>query len=246
MSQPIRTIGAGVLGALIVAAAALSAHGGPTSAAPATANDPATASHTISVSASGKVTIVPDVARVTLGVTITKPTVKAARANAAASMTRIIAAVKGLGVADADIQTVGLSLNPQYANGSANRIVGYQISEQLQITIRDLDTTGDIVDAATAKGATDVNGISFELADPAKAMNDARASAVAAAQVSAQAMATAGHVTLGSVVSISDANPATPIYYGAARAAAVFDAATPIKVGTQDVSVQLVVVFEIV
>ena len=90
-----------------------------------------------------------------------------------------------------------------------------------------------------------MNGISFELADPAKAMNDARANAVAAAQVSAQAMATAGHVTLGSVVSISDLNPATPIYYGAPRAA-VFDAATPIKVGTQDMSVMLTVVFEIV
>ena len=245
MSQSVRTLGAGALGALIVAVAALSVHVGPTTAAdPITPADPAT--HTISVSAGGKVTVVPDVARVTLGVTITRPTVKAARANAAASMTKIIAAVKGLGVADADIQTVGLNLYPQYANGSANRIVGYQISEQLQITIRDLDTTGDIVDAATAKGATDVNGISFELADPAKAMNDARASAVAAAQVSAQAMATAGHVTVGSVVSISDTNPATPIYYGAMRGAALDSAATPIKVGTQDMSVLLTVVFEIV
>jgi uncharacterized protein YggE len=59
-------------------------------------------------------------------------------------------------------------------------------------------------------------------------------------------MATAGHVTLGSVVSISDANPATPIYYGAMRGAALDSAATPIKVGTQDMSVLLTVVFEIV
>jgi uncharacterized protein len=245
MSQSVRTVGAFALGALIVAIAALSVHVGPTTAAaPVTAADSAT--HTITVSSSGKVTVVPDVARVTLGVTITKPTVKAARENAAVSMNRIIAAVKGLGVADADIQTVGLNLYPQYSNGSPARIVGYQISEQLQVTVRDLDKTGDVVDAATAKGATDVNGISFELADPAKAMNDARANAVTAAQISAQAMATAGHVTLGSVVSISDTNPATPIYYGATRAAAVFDAATPVKPGTQDVSVQLTVVFEIV
>ena len=117
MSQSVRTLGAGALGALIVAVAALSVHVGPTTAAdPTTPANPAT--HTISVSASGKVTVVPDVARVTLGVTITRPTVKAARANAAASMTKIIAAVKGLGVADADIQTVGLNLYPQYANGS--------------------------------------------------------------------------------------------------------------------------------
>ena len=242
MTQSIRTLGAFALGALVVAIAALSVRVGPTTAAPATAADPAT--HTITVSATGKVTVVPDVARVTLGVTITKGNVKSARASAASAMTNIIAAVKAQGVADADLQTVGLSLYPQYANGSSTRIAGYTISEQLQVTIRDLDKTGDVVDAATAKGATDVNGISFELADPAKAMNDARASAVAAAQVSAQAMATAGHVTLGSVVSISDTNPGTPIYYGASRAAAL-DAATPIKVGTQDVSVLLTVVFEI-
>ncbi|HEX5825811.1 MAG TPA: SIMPL domain-containing protein [Candidatus Limnocylindrales bacterium] len=246
MSQSIRTLGAGALGALIVAVAALTVHVGPTTAAaPITAADPAT--HTIAVSASGKVTVVPDVARVTLGVSITKPTVKAARAAAATAMTKIIAAVKAQGVADADMQTVGLSLYPQYANGSSTRIAGYSISEQLQITIRDLDKTGDVVDVATAKGATDVNGISFELADPAKAMNDARASAVAAARVSAQAMASAGNVTLGSVVSISDTNPATPIYYGATRGAAL-DALvpTPVKPGTQDVSVLLTVVFEIV
>jgi uncharacterized protein YggE len=244
MSQSFRTLGAGALGALIVAVAALTVRGGPASAAPVNAADPAT--HTISVSASGKVTIVPDVARVNLGVTITKPTVKAARSAAASVMTNIIAAVKAQGIADADIQTVGLNLYPQYANGSSTRIAGYSISNQIQITIRDLDKAGDVVDTATAKGATEVNGISFELADPAKAMNDARASAVVAAQASAQAMATAGHVTLGSVVSISDTNPATPIYYGAARLAPVASVPTPVQVGTQDVSVLLTVVFEIV
>jgi uncharacterized protein YggE len=243
MSQSIRTIGAGALGALIVAVAALSTHAGPTTAAPVTGSDPAT--HTISVSASGKITVVPDVARVTLGVTITKSTVKAARSTAAEAMTRIIAAVKALGVADADIQTVGLNLFPQYANGSSTRIVGYTIGNQIQITVRNLDKAGDVVDAAMAKGATEMNGISFELGDPVKAMNDARASAVAAAQVSAQAMATAGHVTLGPVVSITDASPPSPIYYPMARAAALDSAATPIQVGTQDVSALVTVVFSI-
>ena len=102
--------------------------------------------------------------------------------------------------------------------GSSTKIVGYIISEQVQVTVRDLDKAGDVVDAATAKGATDVNGISFELADPAKAQDDARAAAVTAARTSAQAMASAAHVTLGAVVSISDASAPTPIYYGAAPA----------------------------
>ena len=144
-------------------------------------------------------------ARVYLGVTLTKPTVKEARDAAARAMTDVIAAIKGLGIADADIQTTGLSLSARYAESSSTKIVGYIISEQVQVTVRDLDKAGDVVDTATAKGATDVNGISFELADPAKAQDDARAAAVTAARTSGLAMASAAHVTLGAVVSISDA-----------------------------------------
>lgn len=245
MSQTLRTLGAGALGAVIVAVAALSVRTGPVTGAPATGTDPAI--HTITVSAVGKVTVVPDVARVNLGVTITKSTVKAARAAGAQSMTDIIAAVKALGVAEADIQTTNLSLYPQYGNGSTPKIVGYQISEQVQITVRDLDKAGDVVDAATAKGATDVNGISFEFADPAKVQNDARAAAVTAARTSAEAMAAAGHVTLGTVVSITDATTPSPIFYGygAMKAAPLADVATPVQPGTQDLSATVTVVFEI-
>jgi len=245
MQSSVRTLAAGGLGALIVAVAAMSAHAGPAAAAP-TASDPAT--HTISVSGTGKVTVVPDVARVNLGVTMNQPTVKAARASAAQSMRDIIAAIKALGVADADIQTTGLSLYPQYANGSTTRIAGYTISEQVQVTIRDLDKAGDVVDAATAKGATDVNGISFELADPAKTMNDARAAAITAARASAQAMASAGNVNLGAIVSMTDASVAQPypVYFGnAAGAAPDATVKTPVQVGMQDVSVVIQVVFAI-
>jgi uncharacterized protein YggE len=245
MSQTMRTAAAAAAGAIVVAIAALSVHAGPSVAAPvAGSSDPAP--HTITVSASGKVTIVPDVARVTLGVTYTRPSVKVARSDAAATMTKIIDAVKKLGIADADIRTVGINLYPQYNNSSPARVTGYTISEQLQVTIRDLDKAGDVVDATTAQGATDFNGISFELADPDKAMNDARAAAVTAAQASAQAMASAGHVSLGPVVSISDEYPVSPIVYGARSAAGAADsAATPVQVGTQDVSVTVTVVFSI-
>ena len=245
MSQTVRTLGAVALGAFIVAVAALTVRPGPVTGAPATGTTPA--EHTITVSASGKVTLVPDVARVNLGVTITKSTVKAVREAGAKSMTDIIAALKGLGIADADIQTTNLSLYPQYGNGSTPKIVGYQISEQVQVTVRDLDKAGDVVDAAAAKGATDVNGISFEIAEPAKAQNDARAAAVAAARASAQAMASAANVTLGAVVSITDATPVSPIYYGygAMKTGAIPDTATPVQPGTQDLSATVTVVFAI-
>lgn len=244
MSQTLRTLGAMALGASIVAFAALSVRTGPVAGAP---TDTTPAAHTITVSANGKVTVVPDVARLYLGVTITRPTVKAARADAAQAMTGIIAAVKAQGVADKDIQTTNLSLNPQYGNGSAPKVVGYQISEQIEITVRDLDKAGDVVDAATAKGATDVNGISFDFADPVKVQNDARAAAVAAARTSAQAMAGAANVTLGAVISITDSTPPAPIFYGygAMKAVPSADLATPVQPGTQDLTASVTVVFQI-
>ena len=162
------------------------------------------------MSASAKVTVIPDVARVQLGVTVTKPTVKAVRDVGAKAHDRDHRRDQGARCRrrrHPDDQPQPL---PQYGNGSTPRIVGYQISEQIQVTVRDLDKAGDVVDTATAKGATDVNGISFELADPVKAQNDARAAAVAAAKVSAQAMAAAGNVSLGAVVPITDASPPSP------------------------------------
>ncbi len=242
MSQSMRTLGAGVLGAFIVAVAALSAQSGPVRGAPATDSP---AEHTITVSASGKVSVIPDVARINLGVTITKPTVKAVRAAAAQSMTDIIAAIKALGVADEDVQTTNISLYPQYDNESRGKVIGYQISEGVQITVRDLDKAGDVIDVATAKGANNVNGISFEVADPVKALNDARAAAVTAARVSAQAMADAANVTLNDVISITDASP-SPIYYGGfSRGAEISDLATPVEPGSQDLTATVTVVFAI-
>ena len=245
MTQPIRTLGALALGAAIVAIAALSVRTGPVSGAPTTTDT--TNLHTITVSATGKITVVPDVARVNVGVTLTKPSVKAARAAAAQAMTSVIAGIKALGIDDKDIQTTGLNLNAQYANGSSTRIVGYQISEQLQITVRDLDKAGDVVDTAVAKGATDLNGVWFEVSDPEKAQNDARAAAMASAEASAKALATGGHVTLGSVVSISDATPTfQPNYqFGRMAAAPVADVATPVQPGSQDVTSTVTVVYEI-
>ena len=243
MSQTLRTLGAGALGAFIVAVAALSVQPSRVVGAPGTDTP---AEHTITVSASGKITVVPDVARVTLGVTVTKSTVKAVRQAGAKSMTDIIAALKALGIAEADIQTTNLSLYPQYGSGSAPKVVGYQISEQIQVTVRDLDKAGDVIDSATAKGATDVQGISFELADPIKAQNDARAAAVEAARVSAQAMASAGKVSLGAVVSITDATQPWPIYYGyGGMKSPAADLATPVQPGTQDLNATVTVVFAI-
>ena len=211
MSSTLRTLGAGALGALLVAVAVLALRPGHRRRRPCHRHDPCPAHHHGVGERQGddRPRCRPDHPRRT----INKPTVKAVRDAGAKAMTDVIAAIKGLGVADADIQTTNLSLYPQYGNGSVQKIVGYQISEQVLVTVRDLDKAGDVVDVATAKGANAVNGISFESGDPVKAQDDARAAAVAAAKTSAQAMAAAGNVSLGGVVSITDASPTSPIWY---------------------------------
>ncbi len=243
MSRTIPTVGAVAIGALVVAVVALALRPMPVIGAPATSDQPAV--HTITVSGTGSITLVPDTGHVGVGVTISKPTVRAARQAAADAMTSIIAAIKALGVDEKDIKTTGINLNPQYSNAQPPKVVGYVISEQVEVTVRDIDKTGDVVDAATTSGATDVNGIWFDVADPAKAMNDARAAAVEAAKASAQAMASAAGVNLGGVISMSETQTNYPMPYALAGAARAADTATPVQTGTQDIQAQVTVVFEI-
>jgi uncharacterized protein YggE len=243
MPRSVQTAGTLALGALIVAVAALAMRPGPAVGAPATNGEPPL--NTITVTGIGAVTRIPDVARVSVGVGVTKSTVKAARDAAGKSMTAIIAAIKALGIDEKDIKTTSIDLSPQYSNSSTPKIVGYRMSEQLQITVRDLDKAGDVVDTATAKGATEVNGLWFEVGDPTSALDEARGAAITQARTSAQKMASAAGVSLGGVVSISEsvASSPGPYYYGeAARDAA---ALTPVERGTQDVQATVMVVFQI-
>jgi uncharacterized protein YggE len=214
------------------------------------AADPTTpAQHTIAVTGLGKVVIAPDVADLRIGVSFTRPTVKAARADAAATMTKVIAALKALGIADKDIQTTNLSLQPAYdysANANPPRITGYTLSNGVAITIRDLDKVGDAIDGALAAGATSFDGVSFRVADPAAAQKQARTDAMTQAKANADTLASAAGVTITGVASISESTAQTPypIYYGAvAGGAPVKDAATPIETGTTDVTITVSVVY---
>lgn len=199
--------------------------------------------HTISVTGTGRIVVSPDIADLRLGVSATKPTVKAARAAAAQSMTRVLAALTKLGIADRDIQTAVLSLQPNYDySSSANppRLNGYTLSNGIAVTVRDLDKVGDAIDDTLAAGATSLDGVAFRVADPASAEQRARSEAMAQAKAKADTVALAAGVSIAGIASISEtAAPAPyPIYYGADRAAAIArDVATPVQPGTNEVIV---------
>ena len=203
--------------------------------------------HTIAVTGTGKVTLNPDVADLRLGVVASGKTVKNVRAQAAASMTAVIAALKKLGIADKDIQTSGLSLQPTYDYNTGTfpaRITGYQFNNGVSVTVRDLEKVGDAIDDAIAAGATSLDGITFRVADETGAEADARKAAMADAKTKADALASAAGVAITGVASISETASAVPypVFYGAAMAAGK-DSATPIEAGTSEVTISVTVVY---
>ena len=173
-SARVRWAAVGLIAGLIVAVVA-----GPSLAPrPIIAADPAaTPEHTISVSGTGRVILSPDIADLRLGVSITAKTVKEARASNAAAMTAVIASLKKLGVADKDIQTTLLSLQPVYdysTNSSTPHLTGYSLSNSVAVTIRNLDKVGEAIDGALAAGATTMDGLTFRVADQVTAERQAR------------------------------------------------------------------------
>jgi uncharacterized protein YggE len=211
--------------------------------------DPATApEHTISVNGTGRVVISPDIADLQLGVSVTRPTVNAARQIAAEAMTKVLAALKKLGIDDKDLKTTILSLQPVYDysnSGNAPKLTGYQLSNGVSVTIRDLGKLGDAIDNSLAAGATSLDGVTFRVEDPAQAAAQARTEAMAQAKTTAETLASAAGVSLGAVASISEtAAPIPyPIAYAVPAAMAAKDLSTPVQPGTNEVSVSVSVVY---
>ena len=163
-------------------------------------------------------------------------------------MTRVVEAVRKLGIEDKDIATANVSLNPvyDYPNNAAPRIRGYQMQNTISITVRDLDKLSDVVDNSVAAGATTVNGISFDVADRTAAEAQAREAAVKDAKTKADTLANGLGVRITGVASIAE-SVSTPVYYPQAYAAgaAMTDKAaeTPVLPGSTDVVITVQVAF---
>jgi uncharacterized protein len=206
----------------------------------------------IHVSGIGKVSVAPDKADLTLSVEVQAKTAEAARNQAANSMEALIKAVKNEGLASKDIQTRSVSLYPNYSPDTANKIVGYQLTNQVAVCIRDISKASNIIDIAVKAGgnSTRVQGISFSIENPESALAQAREKAYANAKMKAEQYAKLATVTLGSALHISEGTdiPTMPMPYGEARmmkAAMAESASTPVQVGEQEVTVSVDVMFGI-
>lgn len=205
--------------------------------------------HTISVQGEGTVFIKPDLAQVSLGVTITRAKLSDARTEAATAMSAVIDALHQLGIGDGDIETSYLNINPTWDySSSAQRVTGYQVQNILQVTVHDLTRLGDVVDNSVAAGATTVNGITFQLSDPTSAQSQARAAAVKDARARADELASAAGVQITGVSSISETSYSMPwpVYADASGGVAAPERApTPVIPGNSQVTVDVSIVYTI-
>ena len=209
--------------------------------------DDPTSTGTIVVSGTGRVAVQPDVADLRLGVTVAKPTVEAARGEAAATLDAILRAVDGAGVARADVRTAMLSVQPRYdyRDGRAPVLTGYEIANVVEVSVRDLSALGDVIDATLTAGATSMDALSFRLADPRPAEREARRQAMAEARSRADVLAEAAGVTVQGVSDIIEGQPMRPPgpVAKAERMALAADAGTPVEAGTLEVAVTVSVTY---
>lgn len=195
-----------------VLALALTAQPASAQAAPPPAADAMFAATTLNLSAYGEVKADPDQATITLGVQTDAPTAAEAMRLNAERMSRIVAALRRSGIAEKDVQTSNLSLNAQYQYEERQppRLTGYQASNQVTVTVNELDRLGRTIDATVSAGANQIQGIGFGLKNPEAAMDQARQLAVRALQAKAQLYATTTGHRIGRLVNLSESGGYAP------------------------------------
>jgi uncharacterized protein len=228
------------------AAAAILAAG--CTAPQAVAADASEASRTIVVNGEGEASAAPDMAIVTIGVSTDALTAADALRQNSANMKATIDRLKKLGVAERDIQTSGLSVNPRYdyeSNRSRPEVIGFTASNNVTVRLRKLDSAGSIIDEAVQSGANTLSGISFGFSDPKPLLDEARRDAVESAKEKASLLTDAAGVRLGRLINIQEGYAAAPQpkMYSARMEAA--DASVPLEAGESSVNVSVSLTYEI-
>jgi uncharacterized protein len=229
--------------------------GGAASAAETSAGPPAvpgdSSTRTIRMVGRGETTAVPDELTFGLVVTLKRTDLETALDDSSAIMKQVLAGLTPYGVEKADVQTTGLSMNPEYDYHSSGppTLTGYRVTQQARVEVADLGRAGAAITAAVDIGGNDVRvrNIRLQVADPAGVLAEARAAAVAQARAKAEQYAEATGQQLGDVLSVREISSSTPapqpLSYRTADLAGVAPKAVPIRAGESDLTVRVEVVW---
>jgi uncharacterized protein YggE len=195
----------------------------------------------------GSVSVAPDYAQIGGGVTTRGKSVKEATDANSKLMLAVTSALVDAGIAQKDIQTSRFSIQPIYVtpdpHGEA-KLSGYSVSNQLNVTIRDIGKVGDVLDRLIAAGVTNVGNVEFLHADPSKILDQAREAAVADAKRKAEIYAKASGLKLGRVIWITESPDYAPPMPMMAKMSGGMPAPVPISAGEDSLSVRITVGFE--
>lgn len=205
------------------------------------------------VSGVGKVSVAPDIAKVSLGIQENGNSLKAVQDSASKKSKTLVDSFKSLGVGESDIKTTSYSVYPQYDyTNPGQRITGYQVSISYEVTVRNFDKLNEIFSIASANGANVAGGINFDLSDKLKkeSLQEAREIGVSEAKEKAQGLAKASGITLGKIINVSEGgtNEIRPIaLMEKAATGSPADAVTQadIQPGTTDITLTISLSYEI-
>jgi uncharacterized protein YggE len=198
------------------------------------------------VTGDGSVTVVPDVANLSLGVEVEAVTVAQAQTQASTAMQAVIDELKARGIADNDIKTQYYSIYPiRDYQKETSVIVGYRVTNTVTVKVRDVDSTGAIIDAVASAAGDNIriNSIYFTVDDPSSYQEQARVVAMADAKTKALQLAELAGVTLGNPTYISEGGSYVPYIY--ADRAVAEGPSTPISPGETEVRLSVQVVYGI-
>ena len=203
----------------------------------------------LDITATGEVTRVPDVAIISAGVVRRSPTATGAIQENADRMEKVRSALKRSGIADKDIQTSNISLNPEYRyeNNQPPQLTGYTATNQVSIRFRDIRNSGRILDALVSQGANQINGPNLTIDHPESALDEARAKAATNGRARAELYARALGMRVVRLLSVSESGgysspPPMPVMM---EARAMDAAQTKIDPGEQKLQVSLAMTFEL-
>jgi len=223
--------------------------------APAGASEIPEVPRTLTVGGEAAVGAAPDLAVVRLGATIQQPDAAVAQRRVGEIMSAAMAAIGRAGIAEQDIQTEQLSLNPVYADRRSKplddepdtgpRIVGYRATNTLQIRVHDLSQVGAVLDVGVAAGANELRGMEFQLDDDEAQRLLALRAATQQAQRKAQAVAEAAAVRLGTLQTIREGGQSVERPQFEQRMMMAADAGTPVAPGHVRVRASVTLVYEL-
>ncbi|HBH88511.1 SIMPL domain-containing protein [Ponticaulis sp.] len=203
---------------------------------------------TLNLSATSSVSAAPDIAYLSGGVTTEARTAAEAIRQNAADMAGVYAALERAGLEEANIQTSNFSLNPRYnyPQNSERVLVGYTASNQLRVTVRDMDKVGGVIDAMVAEGGNTFSGVQFGVEDPSELLDEARRDAMRDAMSRANLFADVSGLSVARIVTISENTQSAPSPQPVMMRAAAMEAApTQISGGELSFSATVNVVFEL-